>query len=173
KAALHRGRGKLAAPEPERPRRVPRAMLDAFVEAFNARDVSRLTALMLDDATAEIAGISTEYGTEKMKQTDTGSLHHTLFSPISHAVQPQFLAGYQGGPPRAEVHDSGGESVVICWYDHEDGPRVRDVMRIGVDDDRITSIRYHFFSPDVLAEVCGELDLPWQSNGYGYWPRRK
>jgi RNA polymerase sigma-70 factor (ECF subfamily) len=171
KAALHRGRGKLALPEPRAPRRVAPAVLDAFVEAFNARDVGRLTALMLDEATAEIAGISTEYGAEKMKRTDTGSLHHTLFSPISHAVQPPFLAGYAGGLPRAEVREYRGEPVVLCWYDHDGGPRVRDVVRIEAEGDRIAKIRYHFFSPEVLAEVCGDLRLPWQSNGYGYWPR--
>ena len=103
KAALHRGRGKLIEPEPQPTRRVAPAVLDAFVEAFNARDIGRLTALLLDAAVAEIPGISTEYGAEKMKRTDTGSLHHSLFSPISHAVKPAFLAGYQGGLPRAEV----------------------------------------------------------------------
>jgi Sigma-70 region 2 len=25
--------------------------------------------------------------------------------------------------------------------------------------------------PEVLAEVCGELKVPWRSNGYRYWPR--
>ena len=171
KAALHRGRGRLAEPEPRPPRRVAPAVLNAFVEAFNARDIARLTALMLDAATAEIPGISTEYGTEKMKRTDTGSLHHSLFSPISHAVQPAFLAGDRGGLPRAEVREYRGEPVLICWYDHDGGPRVRDVVRIETEDGRVEKIRYHFFSPEVLAEVCGELGLPWRSNGYGYWPR--
>ena len=171
KAALHRGRGKLAEPEPQPIRRVPRAVLDAFVDAFNARDIERLTALLLDAAVAEIPGISTEYGPEKMKRPDTGSLHHSLFSPISHAVQPGFLAGYRGGPPRAEVRDYRGEPVMLCWYDHDGGPKVRDAVRVGVEGDRIARIRYHFFSPDLLAEVCAELGLPWQSNGYRYWPR--
>jgi RNA polymerase sigma-70 factor (ECF subfamily) len=173
KAALHRGRGKLAEPEPEEPRRVPAPVLDAFVAAFNARDIERLTSLMLDTATAEIVGIATEYGPEKMKRTDTGSLHHSLFSPISHAVQPAFLAGDRGGAPRAEVRDYHGESLMICWYDHDAGPVVRDVVRVETADDRIAKLRYHFFSPDVVAEVCGELGLPWRSNGYRYWPRKE
>jgi len=170
KAALHRGRGKLARTERQPSRRVPAAVVDAFVEAFNARDVERLTALMLDTATAEIAVISTEYGPAKMKQTDTGSLYHTLFSPLSHAVQPAFLKGYRGGTPRAEVREYQGEAVLLCWYDHDEGPRVRDAVRFEVDGDRVSRIRYHFFSPDVLAEVCSELNVPWCSNGYRYWP---
>ena len=171
KAALHRGRGKLAEPEPEERRRVAPAVLDAFVEAFNARDLARLTALLLDTTTAEVVGIATEYGLEKMKRTDTGSLHHSLFSALSHAVQPEFLAGDRGGTPRVEVRDYHGELVLIYWYDHDDGPVVRDAARIETSGDRIARIWYHFFNPDVLAEVCGELGLPWRSNGYRYWPR--
>jgi RNA polymerase sigma-70 factor (ECF subfamily) len=171
KAALHRGRGKLAEPEPERRRRVAPAVLDAFVEAFNARDVARLTALLLDSATAEVVGIATEYGREKMKRTDTGSLHHSLFSPLSHAVPAELRMGDRGGTPRAEAREYHGDRVVLLWYDHDQGPVVRDVVRIETDDARIATIRYHFFNPDVLAEVCGELGLPWRSNGYRYWPR--
>jgi RNA polymerase sigma-70 factor, ECF subfamily len=58
---------------------------------------------------------------------------------------------------------------LTSWYDHQGGPKVRDVVRFDFDRDRIARIRYHFFSPDVLAEVCAELEVPWQSNGYRYW----
>jgi RNA polymerase sigma-70 factor, ECF subfamily len=169
-AALHRGRGKLAEePEPSRERQASPPMLNAFVDAFNARDVERLTALMLDSTVAEIAVISTEYGLEKMKRTDTGSLHHTLFSPLTHAVQPNFLQGYSGGTPRAELRTYHDEPVMLCWYDHEGGLKVRDAVRLEVGESRVVKIRYYFFSPDVLAEVCGELNAAWQSNGYRYW----
>jgi RNA polymerase sigma-70 factor (ECF subfamily) len=45
KAALHRGRAKLATPEPDETVPVAPAVLDAFCDAFNARDLDRLTAL--------------------------------------------------------------------------------------------------------------------------------
>ena len=169
KAALHRGRGRLAEPRPSRERQASSPVLDAFVEAFNARDIERLTALMLDSTVAEIAVISTEYGPEKMKRTDTGSLHHTLFSSLEHAVQPVFLQGYGGGTPRAELRIYHDEPVMLCWYEHEGGLKVRDAVRIETDEDRVVKIRYYFFSPEVLAEVCRELSVPWQSNGYRYW----
>jgi RNA polymerase sigma-70 factor (ECF subfamily) len=171
KAALHRGRGKLSETSSGQQPFVPPAILDSFVEAFNARDIDRLTALMLDTTIAEIAAISTEYGVEKMKQRDTGSLHHTLFSPITHAVQPEFLAGDRGGTPRAEVRALDGEPLLLCWYEHDEGSVVRDVVRFETVNDRISKIRYHFFSPDVLAEVCTAFNVPWRSNGYRYWPR--
>src|SRR5690349_9853949 len=41
KAALHRGRGKLVAPDPEVPRTPAPGVLDAFCAAFNARDIAR------------------------------------------------------------------------------------------------------------------------------------
>lgn len=170
KAALHRGRGKLAEPERLEHLRVDSTVLDAFCEAFNARDLDRLVALMLNTATAEIVGIAVEYGPEKMRRTDTGSLYHSLFSPLSHAVSPDWLAGDRGGTPRAERRDYRSESVVVHWYDDDAGPVVRDVVRFETTEGRVARIRYHFFSPDVLAEVCGELGLPFRTNGYRYWP---
>jgi hypothetical protein len=37
------------------------------------------------------------------------------------------------------------------------------------DEDRVAAITFYFFSPDVVADVCAELGLPWRSNGYRYW----
>ena len=76
----------------------------------------------------------------------------------------------RGQAPRVERREYHDEPVLVCWYDHDDGPVVRDILRVGIEGDRVVSIRYHFFSPDVLADVCGELGVPWRSNGYRYWP---
>lgn len=170
KAALHRGRGKLAEAEPVRPSKVSAPVLDAFCDAFNARDIERLTALLLDAATADIAGIATEYGPEKMKRSDTGSLYHSLFSPITHAVQPEWRVGDRGGVARIERRAYRDEPILVTWFDHDEGPVVRDVVRIATDGDRVAAIRFYFFSPDVVGDVCGEIGLPWRSNGYRYWP---
>lgn len=170
KAALHRGRGKLAEPELA-PSPVPSTVIDAFCEAFNARDLDRLVSLLLDTATAEVVGIATEYGPRKMKQPDTGSLYHSLFSPVSHAVAAEFLAGYRGGVARAERREHRGEPILVSWYDHDEGPAVRDVVRLTQEEGRVASIRFYFFCPEVIAEITGELGLPCRSNGYRYWAR--
>jgi RNA polymerase sigma-70 factor, ECF subfamily len=170
KAALHRGREKLEEPRPEAVRPVAPAVLNAFCEAFNARDIDRLVGLMLDTATSEIVGIGTEYGPEQMRRTDTGSLYHSLFSPISHAVEAAYRQGDRGGTPRAELRAYRDDLILLNWYEHDDGPVVRDVVRVEIHEDRIAKIRYHFFSPDVIADVAGELGVPWRSNGYRYWP---
>ena len=69
KAALHRGRGKLIEPAPHEERTTTPAVLDAFCEAFNARDLDRLTALLLDNVTVEVVGVTTEYGPEAARRT--------------------------------------------------------------------------------------------------------
>ena len=55
----------------------------------------------------------------------------------------------------------------------KDGLAVRSVARIVADSDGIASVRNYFFTPDVIAEVCAELAVPWRVNGYRYWPRAK
>jgi len=95
----------------------------------------------------------------------------TLFSPVSHAVATEFLAGYHGGVARIERREHRGEPILVSWYDHDEGPAIRDIVRVAEDEGRIASIRFYFFCPEVIAEVAGELGLPWRSNGYGYWPR--
>ena len=145
-------------------------VVDVFCAAFNARDIDALVALLLDTSAAEISGIATEYGPAKMRQSDTGSLHHSLFSPIAHAVLPEWRRGDRGGTPRAEAREYRGEPVVLMWYEHDDGPVVRDVVRLEIDEDRVARIRYYFFSPEVIADVAAELGCPWRTNGHRYWP---
>ena len=169
KAALHRGRGKLSTAGAVAPH-VPAAVVDAFCDAFNARDLDRLVALLLDTATAEVVGVAVEYGPAKMRQADTGSLHHSLHSPIAHAVPAERRRGDRGGVGLAERRAYRDEPIAVSWFEHDDGPVVRDVIRFAVDGDRIASIRFYFFAPDLVGDVCGELGLPWRSNGYRYWP---
>ena len=173
KAALHRGRGKLRDVDAP-PLRVPAdATLDAFVDAFNDRNIDRLTELLLDTASAELVGVAVEYGPKAMGDPDTGSLAGFL-APIDQdergGVEPVHLDGYVPRPPRVELRAVRGEPVVVFWYEHRDGEAVRNVAQIATSDGRISHIRHYFFAPDVLAEVCRELDVPFRTNGYRYWP---
>lgn len=195
KAALHRGRGKLqTTPEPssEPPRAPTPKALTAFCDAFNARDLDRLTNLLLDGATVEIVGVVTEYGREAPKDPHTGSFAGSL-SPITiderGGVAADLLEGYLGHPPRAEVRAYRNGWVVLFWYDHTQGPLVRTVLRIDPqvptenatptdaaptndadhEIDCIARVANYFFTPDVIAEVCTELGVPFQINGYRYW----
>ncbi len=171
KAALHRGRGRLIAPEPAT--RVPApGVVDAFCAAFNARDLEAMTAVLLESSTVEIAGLVTEYGPESPRDPRTGSFAGTM-APITvddrGGVGPEWMAGYLASIPRCEVREHRGAPVLLFWYDHVDGPRVRTVMTVETEGDRIARIRNYFFTPEVIAEVCEELGVPYRVNGYRFW----
>ena len=174
KAALHRGRGKLVAPEPAAARVPTPSALDAFCEAFNARDLDRMTALLLDTAVVEIVGVVTEYGPEQARDPDRGSFAGMLSAITTDergGVPENLLVGYDAQPPRTEVRDHRGEPILLFWYGHADGDAVRAVARVEVEveGDAIRRVRNYFFAPDVIAEVCRELAVPFRVNGYGYW----
>ncbi|WP_342379936.1 RNA polymerase sigma factor [Myxococcus stipitatus] len=175
KAALHRGRGRLADPESSSSRTVAPGVLDAFCEAFNARDLRRLTSLLLDNAVVEIVGVVTEYGTEAPADPRTGSFAGTL-APMTFdergGVPPELLEGYLVTSPRCSVHAYRDTHLLLFWYEHVDGLKVRTVMTVDVEGDAIVRVRNYFFTPDVIREVCEELQVPYRVNGYRYWPAR-
>jgi RNA polymerase sigma-70 factor (ECF subfamily) len=155
KAALHRGRGKLLAPEPSEPAVVAPAVLDAFCDAFNARDLDRMTALLLDTTTVEFPGLIVEYGREVAK---AGSLRGTLFGCPDEDEVPTAV-------PRCEVRVHRGEAIFLWWA----GDEVHAVVRATIEADRIASLRNYYHAPDVLAEICSELGVPHRAHGYRYW----
>jgi RNA polymerase sigma-70 factor (ECF subfamily) len=157
KAALHRGRGRLDdldAAAAGRPAPSPR-LVDAFVAAFNARDTKALASMLLEHATADVVGFVDERGRDEILR---GSIHHTL------VLEP--------GQPRAEVRSLLGEPVVLVWYaDPQGSSKVEDVIRLDAQVDesgheRVAAIRYHYFCPEVLAEVGAALGVPVSTNGY-------
>jgi RNA polymerase sigma-70 factor (ECF subfamily) len=172
KAALHRGRGKLIEPEPEPGRAPVPAVLDAFCAAFNARDLPALTALLLETAVTEIVGVVTEYGPETPADPRVGSFFHSM-TPIAQTetggIDARHLTDYVVSAPRCEIRMYRDQPILVFWYDHATGPAVRTVWTIATDGDGVAHARNYFFTPDVIAEVCRELSLPFRVNGYRYW----
>ncbi len=171
KAALHRGRAKLAEPDPpEHHAKLPRpAALDAFCDAFNARDVASLTALLLDTVTVEMPGVALDLDRATTLDPTSGILYHTLLSSLFAGVPAAHLASYRPEvPPRSEVREYRGESVLLLWYSHTDGEAVRVVMRFELSDGLVSRLREYFFSPELLAEICGDLHVAFHTNGHGH-----
>jgi RNA polymerase sigma-70 factor (ECF subfamily) len=166
KAALHRGRGKLVEPPSEE--RVPsRALVDAFCAAFNAHDVEAVTALLLDGAAVEIVGASTSLGADANRaRMFWGMMFGSERLAVGQGVEPRFVCGALPTPPRREVRVHRGEAIVLGWYAHQDGEHVRGIDRLEVDGERIGRVANYFFTPDVIAEICGELGVSFRSNGY-------
>lgn len=172
KAALHRGRGKLAAPEAPSSRVPAAGVLDAFCAAFNAGDLERLTALLLDTAAVEIVGVVTEYGGEEPRDPESGSFAGLIAPIVSDhrgGIAPELLAGYLGTRARCDIQRYRDEPILAFWYAHDTGEAVRTFAAVETEGDRLARVRNYFFSPDVIAEIGRELDLPYRTNGYRYW----
>lgn len=167
KAALHRGRGKLVDDASPTADRAPApAALDAFVAAFAQRDLAALAALLLDTSTVEVVGVTTEYG--KQGNIAWGMMFGSERLAEGVGVEARFVQRALPTPPRREIRIHRGEPIVLAWYAHADGEYVRAIDRVELDGDHITRVRNYFFTPDVLAEVCAELGVPFRSNGYNF-----
>ena len=125
-------------------------------------DVVRPGTLVLDTSTVEVVGVSTEYGKAP------GIVWGMMFGSerFDVGVQPQFVQGALPTPPQRELRIHRGEPIVLAWYAHTDGEVVRAIDRVEVEGEHVARIRNYFFTPDVLAEVCAELGVPFRSNGY-------
>ena len=154
KTALHRGRGKLVAPQPENTASVHPQVLDEFCRAFNAGDLERLTSLLLDDAIVEQPGIMIERGAAAAR---AGTFRGTL----EGCAENDAKLGLSGAP-RCEVRDYRGEPILIWFW----GDTVRSLLRVDTHAGRISQIKNYFHSPELLEEICAELGLPVRTNGH-------
>lgn len=169
KAALHRGRGKLSEPDVSHDNVPVPAVLDAFCAAFNARDLNGVTALLLESVINEFPGLAIEYGVEAAKR---GSLAGVLYGDPSgdrSGIPATYRAGLLSSPPRLELRVHRGECLLLAWFAHADGEAVRGIVRVAISDNRIAHMRTYLHAPDVLAELCRELEVPYRSNGYRFW----
>ena len=170
KAALHRGRGKLTAEVPEEKQPPSSLVLDAFCAAFNAQDLDRLIALLLDTASVEVVGASEEHGPTDARN---GMLYGMLFGSQrlaagdpSTGIDSRWVQGALPASPRCELRAHRGELLLLLWYAHVDGEAVRAINRVELEGDRIARLQNYFYAPEFIAEVCGELNVPFRLNGY-------
>jgi RNA polymerase sigma-70 factor, ECF subfamily len=161
KAALHRGRDRLSAPDPARQEALDRrpapdrAVLDAMSEAFTAYDIERLTALLIADATSEVVGMVYEVGAQTIRH---GSLHHTLV--VEDSVRY-----------RAEVEQLDGEPLLLLWETPTDGSApeaVSDVLRVETAEGKVTRLRWYYFCPETITEVAQRLGVAARPHGYRF-----
>jgi RNA polymerase sigma-70 factor (ECF subfamily) len=146
KSALHRGRERLkeapmrTAPAPRAP---SRALVDRFVEAFNARDAARVTAALLETVSIEVQGVGGGRGHEGVWVTS--SLQDGL---------------------RAEAREYRGEWIVLNLHDGASGPELCGMTRFEEVDGRVARIKSYGYCPETLAHVAAELGLAARARRY-------
>jgi len=161
KAALHRGRARLReTPAPAAARTAPaRAVLDRFVERYNARDRDALLDLLLDSASIEMPGVDYEAGRATFARKH-GWLTHNLVSP------------FDGKPTDAlwETALFEGEPIVLVLYPRGGELKVGSLMRFETDGERISHIRVYAMCPDTVREVAESLGRPAALMGLYHFP---
>lgn len=162
KAALHRGRERLLAPEPPRHRVVPSARLvDRFITAFHAADIDALLALMLDDGTAENVGCGLEFGHDGHR--DESSWFNGAV--LGHATWPK---EYQFESRRLERRELDGEWLVLGMVTRHGREALEQVIRLDEDDGSIARLRGYAFCPETIREVGERLGLRVRAGLYRY-----
>lgn len=171
KAALHRGRGKLVDEGvPQSPTEPVPPVLDAICAAFTAGDLDRLTSLLLDSAVVEVVGAATQFGPEAARRTVLtgmlfGSRRLAAADPTT-GIDPRFTRGILPEVPRCEARLHRGRWLLVHWYKHTDGEAVRAFTTLELEGDRIAKLQSHFYDPDFLIDLGGELGVPVRVNGY-------
>lgn len=160
KSALHRGRERLKDVDlPMKPRRPKpaRALVDRFVERYNARDLPGLLRLMRDDASIEMLGFESELGRDGFER-ERGWFHHNFYNP------------FDGSPARAhwEVATFDDEPVVLVFGGIADEATLTSVMRIEERDALVLRIHVYALCPDVVREIGAHFGHPTQTIGYRF-----
>jgi RNA polymerase sigma-70 factor (ECF subfamily) len=160
KAALHRGRGRLtdAAPAARRASPDP-AVIDAFIQRFNARDFAGLVALMLDEASIEMGVVVNEAGRAEFER-DGGWFAHSTAPPAADLWPRarQERRDFRGEPVVVQLHALWGEDVLTS------------VCRLETEGGKIARIRSYTFCPDALREIADELGLKLGPVFYSFPP---
>lgn len=160
KAILHRARTTLKKSKMEEVNRPQDSTLvelehhfivDAYIEAFNKRDVDAIAALLDEGALVDIVGVTHERGRETIRKY---SLEHTAQSAESL---------------RAEASMLWGEPVVLVFTRPEQKPEgLSWVIRLETTMESIFGTREYYFCPELLTMAAEELGVPAYTNGY-FW----
>jgi RNA polymerase sigma-70 factor (ECF subfamily) len=164
KAALHRGRARLAegqeASASSRP--LPtRALVDRFVALFNARDKAGLLELVLDNAAAENVGCSYQFGAE-MHGSERSWFHGAL---SGHPEWPDWLR-WESERAESAVYD--GEPVVLLLHTRRGTEYLEAVVRLEEDEGRVSRLRSYGFCPEVVRAVGEALGREVLTGLYRY-----
>ncbi len=146
-------------------------MLNEFCSAFNARDLDKVVALLLDTVEVEMSGTFADSGIE-VAQRSFGGLMFATKMALEAGIASDYRGTIQTVPPRFELRMHRGMPLLLTFWTHDDGEHVRGISLLTVEDERIARIKTYMHSPELIAEVCKELGETFRRNGYRNWERK-
>jgi len=142
KNALHRGRSNLASAR-ETTSPPSKELVDAFVAAFNRKDVAGLTSLLLENTSIEVHGVGGGRGQGR------------------RWAESSFRAE---GQVECFVYE--GEPIVVVFSQDRDERVMVGITRIEGLDGAIIRLRSYGYCPETMQHVAESLGLPMRSAGY-------
>ena len=136
KAALHRGRARLAEPTPEAPEPAPAAaspVLARYVELFNARDWPGVRAMLADDVRLDLVSRSRRAG-----RAEVGGYVTNYAALDDWRLSPAWLEGRE----------------VIAVHRSPDAPRPGYFIEVAFEGGRVRSIRDYRYVPYIAREAA-------------------
>jgi RNA polymerase sigma-70 factor (ECF subfamily) len=164
KAALHRGRGRLAEPDggaASRRARPSVALVDRFVALYAASDLAGLVALMLDGGSIENVGCGLELGRENFPRAG-GWFQSALFG------HPEWPAELQYAGARFERGELDGEPILLGFTTRRGREALEQVLRLEEMDGKIARLRGYAFCPETMRELGAHLGLRVRTGLYRY-----
>jgi RNA polymerase sigma-70 factor (ECF subfamily) len=144
KAALHRGRDKLAAwtDAPPPPREPPSPAERDYLDAFNRRDWAGLQSMLAEEVQCHVVGRVHLVGPEAMKA-----------NYLSNYAQLPY--GWKLIPGQVD-----GEPVLLCLREHDGRWTPRHAIRLDWRAGRVARIRDYADVPYLFAEGRTRIDEP-------------
>ena len=164
KAALHRGRERLASAQEDAvsDRPVPSAeLVDRFVALYEKQDVAGLVALMRDGGSVENVGCGYDFSRDAFESRD-GWFHHAVFG------HPEWPAPLHYEAARLERVLFDGEPIVLGFTTRRGREALEQVLRIEEADGGIARLRGYAFCPETMREVGERLGLRVRTGLYRY-----
>jgi RNA polymerase sigma-70 factor, ECF subfamily len=164
KAALHRGRERLREPAdgPAARRPLPSvALVDRFVELFNAEDREGLIELVLDNASVSNLGVGDQYGEASLR-----GKHSWIEGALGG--HPEWPAIFRYDSQRAARAEFGGEPIVLILRTRETwgGEALEAAVRLEEEDGQVARLRSYGFCPETMRALGEALGLPVRTGIY-------
>jgi RNA polymerase sigma factor (sigma-70 family) len=130
--------------------KVPSAIVNAYLKAFNERDPDAIAALLDENAVANIVGVTQEYGKDTIRK----------YSLSDWAKDPVQM--------RATYFERDTSSFIAVFAVESGEEKLDTIIRVTENGERISYIEDYYFCPELLEHIATELNVNARTHGY-FW----